>query len=128
MAESEGMEPLCNGLQLMYKDADGETQTKAFSQKIINRTLPEDCYELYDPADVEDTPLAFIVCEYLAGTSLVVTADSIDPFEGWKTAEDIASYGVWEEEEGILNHLKHLKEKGKSSLKPPSRPLVVTLS
>ncbi len=119
--------PLCNGLRLVFKDASGATRTTTFSQKTINRTLPEDCYDMYDPSDGEDTPLAFIVGEYRAGTSLAVSAESLDPFEGWKTDEDVASYAVWAAEEEMLKHLEHLREKGRPSPKPPSRPLVVTL-
>lgn len=133
--------PLCDGVTLVFKNADGNTQSKSFSIVDVHTTLPDElCAYPYLDRDCDEEPvtaLGGIIQEYDAGTSLSVAWSAIDdmdfnpflhkdPFRDWKLGEDIASYGTWLYTSEMLVHLKYLATNGVASTVPPTRPLVVT--
>lgn len=126
---SKDLDELCDGLLIIWSnDEYTRVQNKAFTVGDINRLVPADCYELWeDEEEYRDTPLAFLVQNYIKGTSVSFKYDVYgwSPFASWMTGDDIKSYTVWGEYEGLEKHLKHLKDVAPQSETRTNNPLVV---
>ena len=125
--ESNGCEG-CDGIILVDTTND-KAGHKTFTLHEINQHVPANCYTYYDDDPEGDCPLAFIVGECEAGASTTVALqDEGNELKEWMhLSEESSSYAVWEEEDGIVKHMKYLNGMQPKSDKQPSRPMTVQL-
>jgi hypothetical protein len=132
------MEPLCDGLRLVFKD-DGVTVTKDFNLNDINKNFPVDCYEEFEHED--ETLLGFLVGEHDSGSA--VTLDAAHTFadyaawpppreslKTWKCPHTATHMLNWwgGNLEKVFKHIFHLKESTTSSPVPLTHPLTITFN
>ena len=120
------MHDLCDGLVLV----DGRVQprrTKELDLKAVRKHMPRECYESEDPDDA--VPLMFLIQECIAGTTVVVKlSEPFGAFDAWKQLdEDIASYAVWAEVDGLAKHIEHLLISDTSKSNAGSHPLILRI-